>query len=62
MSTRKDNDAPETTDRPRADVERWPGSYYYDDQTGYEVYNPAEDDDADETERENEEAEPLKPE
>lgn len=28
--------------------ERQPGSYYYDDATGYEIYDPAQDEEEDE--------------
>ena len=44
MSQRRDDttDAPE---RARARRERAPGDYYYDDATGYEIYDPAQDED-----------------
>jgi hypothetical protein len=42
--TTKPADAPPTRER-----EREPGSYYYDDATGYEIYQP-EADDEDESE------------
>ncbi|HEV2802951.1 MAG TPA: hypothetical protein VGW12_20970 [Pyrinomonadaceae bacterium] len=29
--------------------EHTPGSYYYDDATGYEIYDPAKDEDEEET-------------
>ena len=35
--------------------ERKPGSYYYDDATGYEIYDPAEDEVDDEIERDEDE-------
>lgn len=36
-------------DEPSGDErERQPISYYYDDATGYEIYNPEEDDEEDE--------------
>ena len=31
-----------------------PGSYYYDDATGYEIYDPSKEDDKDDREEENE--------
>ena len=40
MSERRDD--PQTTE-PDARPAREPGSYYYDDATGYEVYSPEED-------------------
>ena len=56
MSERRD-DTPETEPRGHGRAEppheRAPGSYYYDDATGYEVFDPEEegeeDDDADES-------------
>lgn len=45
MSERRDH----STDTPPADPpdkrERAPGAYYYDDATGYEVYDPAQEQD-----------------
>ena len=47
MSERRDDSAtPEPETRPA----REPGSYYYDDATGYEIYSPEEADDEDDTE------------
>jgi hypothetical protein len=45
MSEPRD-DTPERSraPRPAADPEREPGGYYYDDGTGYEPYNPEDDD------------------
>jgi hypothetical protein len=42
MSQRRDDttDAPDDAPTRR---ERAPGDYYYDDATGYEVYDPAQD-------------------
>jgi len=52
MSERRD-DTTEPLERDDAppEPERTPGSYYYDDNTGYEVYDPAaaEDEPRDET-------------
>ena len=42
MSQRRD-DTTEPPERARADRERAPGDYYYDDATGYEPYDPAQD-------------------
>lgn len=41
MSERRD-DTPEQDETSRK--ERQPGSYYYDDATGYEIYDPSGDD------------------
>ena len=45
MSQRRDDttDAPE--ERAPAKRERAPGDYYYDDATGYEIYDPTQDKD-----------------
>jgi hypothetical protein len=40
MSERRD-DTPEQDEPSRA--ERKPGGYYYDDSTGYEIYDPSSD-------------------
>lgn len=40
---RDDTTKPETESHPPR--ERKPGSYYYDDATGYEIYMPEEDED-----------------
>jgi hypothetical protein len=48
MSERRD-DTTEPIDPSGEEKERTkPGSYYYDDSTGYEIYNPEEDDEEDE--------------
>ncbi len=47
MSERRD-DTPERDEPSRHERERKPGSYYYDDSTGYEIYDPAKDDDDEE--------------
>ena len=46
MSERRD-DTPEQDEESRA-VERKPGDYYYDDATGYEIYDPTKDHEAEE--------------
>ncbi len=51
MSERPD-DTTERDEASHARRERHPGSYYYDDATGYEIYDPAQDD---EDEKENDE-------
>jgi len=43
MSERRD-DTPEQDETSRTERERKPGSYYYDDSTGYEIYDPSEED------------------
>ena len=54
MSERRDDaPEPEPGGRPRHE----PGSYYYDDATGYETYSPEEDKDGD-----GDDAEPPAPE
>ena len=44
MSERRD-DTTERDEPSRPAKERQPGSYYYDDSTGYEIYDPSKDDD-----------------
>ena len=53
MSERRD-DTPEQDESSPAEGKRKPGSYYYDDSTGYEVYNPEDKDQS------NEEEDPVK--
>jgi hypothetical protein len=51
MSERRDN-TPEPADAPtrrRAPPEDATGSYYYDDGTGYEIYNPDADKEEEDT-------------
>ena len=51
MSERERDDTPKPCGPPQPDSGTPPGSYYYDDATGYEVYDPSEDEeDADEEE------------
>lgn len=47
MSERID-DTTERDEPSRTEREREPGSYYYDDATGYEIYDPAKDDEEEE--------------
>ena len=42
MSERRD-DTPEQREPSRHEREEKPGSYYYDDSTGYEIYDPSKD-------------------
>lgn len=42
MTERRDDTTKPETESPR---QRRPGSYYYDDATGYEIYKPDADDD-----------------
>ena len=44
MSEREPDDTPKSADAPTPERARRPGDYYYDDATGYEVYDPARDD------------------
>ena len=43
MSEREADDTPKPDGPPQPERGRPPGSYYYDDATGYEVYNPESD-------------------
>lgn len=43
MSERVPDDTPKPADAPLTERGRQPGDYYYDDATGYEVYQPEED-------------------
>jgi hypothetical protein len=45
MSERRDNTTDTTQDEPTNKRARAPGAYYYDDATGYEVYDPAQEQD-----------------
>ena len=45
MSEPEDNTPEPDLTPPLPGRERAPGSYYYDDGTGYEIYTPAEGDD-----------------
>ena len=51
MSERRD-DTTERDEPSRKERERQPESYYYDDATGYEIYDPSQDDDEDERDTE----------
>jgi hypothetical protein len=51
MSERRD-DTPEQDETSRTERERKPGSYYYDDSTGYEIYDPVADDENEDDEDE----------
>ncbi len=46
MSKQKD-DTPEQNESSGEEREPKPGSYYYDDSTGYEIYDPEKDDEED---------------
>ncbi len=54
MGDRPRDDTREPAPEPRR--ERAPGGYYYDDRTGYEVYNPAGDENEEDDEGGGEEA------
>ena len=47
MNERRDDTTKPETESPRA---RKPGSYYYDDATGYEIYKPEAEDERGEDE------------
>jgi hypothetical protein len=40
MREREADDTPKPGGPPQPESERPPGSYYYDDATGYEIYDP----------------------
>jgi hypothetical protein len=48
MSEREADDTPKPGDPPQPESDTPPGSYYYDDATGYEVFNPDADEEEDE--------------
>lgn len=49
MSEREADDTPKPDSPPQPESDTPPGSYYYDDATGYEIYDPeADEEDADE--------------
>jgi hypothetical protein len=50
MSEREPDDTPKPDDTPTPARQRQPGDYYYDDATGYEIYQPEEDEEAEEDE------------
>lgn len=43
MSEREPDDTPKPADAPTPARAREPGDYYYDDATGYEIYDPDAD-------------------
>ena len=45
MSQRRDDTTEEPARAPNERARRAPGSYYYDDATGYKPYDPAQDED-----------------
>lgn len=47
MSERRDDTTKPDEPSPK-ERERQPGSYYYDDATGYEIYDPAQDEEEEE--------------
>ena len=47
MSQREPDDTPKPADPPTRERARAPGDYYYDDATGYEIYQPEEEEDGD---------------
>ncbi|HVG28372.1 MAG TPA: hypothetical protein VM864_01495 [Pyrinomonadaceae bacterium] len=44
MKERAPDDTPKPAPPPHTEGGREPGDYYYDDATGYEVYQPGDDD------------------
>ena len=50
MGEREADDTTKPDGPPQPEGERPAGGYYYDDATGYEVYDPAEEEDGDEDE------------
>jgi hypothetical protein len=53
LSQREPDDTPKPADPPTR--ERAPGSYYYDDATGYEIYKPEDEEDEEGEEDEDDE-------
>ena len=51
MSEHRDDTTERDAPSP-AESEPQPGSYYYDDRTGYEIYDPSKEDDDDRQEEE----------
>ena len=47
MGDRPRDDTTQSPPAPRPARERAPGAYYYDDGTGYEIYNPMDDEEVD---------------
>ena len=45
MDEREADDTPNPDGLPQPECDKPPGSYYYDDATGYEVYDPTENED-----------------
>ena len=50
MSKQRDDTPEEIDPSGEEEPERAPGSYYYDDSTGYEVYDPEKDEEEEEEE------------
>ena len=46
MKERAPDDTPKPDPSPPGEREREPGDYYYDDATGYEIYQPDDEDGA----------------
>ena len=47
MKERAPDDTPKPDPPPQRERGREPGDYYYDDATGYEIYQPDDEDEAD---------------
>jgi hypothetical protein len=54
MSEQPDNTTERDEPSRKKEREPQPGSYYYDDSTGYEIYDPAKDEDPDDEDLEDE--------
>ena len=54
MSEQADNTTEQDEPSRKKEPEPKPGSYYYDDATGYEIYDPAKDEDSDDEDLEDE--------
>lgn len=50
MSQREDDTTERDEPSGAEERERQPGSYYYDDATGYEIYDPEKDDEEEDAE------------
>ncbi|MDQ3586042.1 MAG: hypothetical protein M3407_09760 [Acidobacteriota bacterium] len=58
MNERKRDVTTESPEQDHGEPEREPGNYYYDDGTGYELYEPEREESADESDSANDPARP----
>jgi len=50
--SKQEDDTTERNEPSGEDPEQLPGSYYYDDSTGYKIYDPEKDDEGEKEEEE----------